>query len=234
MKNNITRSNNRLNTEMVGNGMQKKKSPYSEDPNWNQPHIGLISFKKRNPVMEDEKKNTPIIEIKNLLSEREKEIDKNIIEGICKIAGRRYDQLTQDLKRPYSTNQSLFTSFALFSAVTNHLRRIIDDCTEGLSEENVDKIESYILASNSDTPPNIVNQSTVEEIKDTLIEMGSNINNLWSKISEMLLIYSNEGDRSIVKNLLEQAITAYKANKPSGYDQAVLIILQETLLRFVA
>lgn len=232
MKNNISKSNTRLNTEIVGNGMQKTESSCYEDSSCDKPNNGLIRFKKQTPIIEEEKKHTPIVEIKNLVSEREKEIDKNIIEGICKIISKNYEEFTQYLKKPYSTNQSLLTSFAICSAATNNLRSIIEYCTEGLSIEDVGRVESYILSNNQEAPLDVVTQSTLKEITEELIEVSGSVKDLWSKISDMLLTYQNEGDRSIVKNLLEQVINTYKASKPSCHDQAILIILQDTLSKF--
>ena len=242
MKNNISKSNTRLNTENVGNGMQKTKSACYEYPSCKQPSNGFISFKKQSHTVEEEKQKPPIVEeketqttiveIKNLVSEREKEIDKNIIEGICKIINKNYEEFTQYLKKPYSTNQSLLTAFALCSAATNNLRSIIDHYTESLSDENIGRVESYILSNNADAPLDVVTQSTLKEITEELIAVSMNVKDLWSKISDMLLTYQNEGDRSIVKTLLEQVINTYKASKTSCQDQDILIILQETVSKF--
>jgi uncharacterized protein YutE (UPF0331/DUF86 family) len=219
MKNNISKSNTRLSTEIVGNGMQKTKSACYEDPSCNQPSNGFSSFKKPTQIMEEEKQKPPIVEkekkqtttveIKNLVSEREKEIDKNIIEGICKIISKNYEEFTQYLKKPYSTNQSLLTSFALCSAATNNLRSIIDDYTESLSDENIGRVESYILSNNTEAPLDVITQITLKEITEELIEVSENVKDLWSKISDMLLTYQNEGDRSIVRTLLEH-LPAYQ------------------------
>lgn len=201
-----------------------------------------MSFKKQTLFPEEEKKNIPtveekkqttIVEIKNLVSEREKEIDKKIIEGICGIINKNYEEFTQYLKKPYSTNQSLLTSFALCSAATNNLRSIIDDYTESLSDENIGRVESYILSNNTDAPLDVVTQNTLQEITEELTAVNVSVKDLWSKISDMLLTYQNEGDRSIVKTLLEQVINTYKVSKPSCHDQAILIILQDTLSKFV-